>query len=388
VPVSARHQRSPRTAADRLEQALAPYRAVVSRALRPAVTRVRTPAPADHATEERLASFYGRMEYHFGWRDVRLEPAAARPGKLLRPVLLLLAYDLARATHDGGRDNLERKTVDIMPAALAIELVHNFSLIHDDIEDGDVRRHDRATLWKVWGQPQAINTGDGVFALAHLTVLELVNGGVPAETVLRLAGLLDLTCLRLCEGQFLDMSFEGQRAITMAMYLAMIERKTAALMECATEFGARLAGLDGETTSRYAAFGNGLGIGFQLRDDILGIWASDAKLGKAAAGDLRRRKMTLPVIYALAHASATDYQELETFLSSTEEVTDEHTTAVLAILERAGARAAALAELRARSTESRRLLDSIAAGSGATAARDALVAVVDYIESDLPEAGA
>ncbi|HEY7984835.1 MAG TPA: polyprenyl synthetase family protein [Ktedonobacterales bacterium] len=374
-------------AAERLDAALAPYRATIASALRQAVTRVRTPAPADAATAERLSRFYGQMEYHFGWRDASLAPATARPGKLLRPVLVLLAHDLAHATPGNKPGRPGRDVAAILPAALAIELVHNFSLIHDDIEDGDERRHHRPTLWTVWGQPQAINTGDGMFALARLTLLDLAESGVPDAVVLRLCALLDLTCLRLCEGQFLDMSFEGQHDITPALYLNMIERKTAALMECALEFGARLAGLDGEAATRYAAFGNCLGVGFQLRDDILGIWASDGKLGKDAAGDLRRRKMTLPTIHALATAGAADRAALEAFLAAEGAASDASVAGLLAILERTGARAAALAALRARSVESRRLLDTIAAGAGAGAAatRAALAALVDYIEADLPD---
>jgi geranylgeranyl diphosphate synthase type I len=385
APLPARQRRAGHSAAARLEVALAPYRATIADTLHQAVTRVRTPAPADPATAERLAIFYGQMEYHFGWRDANLAPATARLGKLLRPVLLLLAYDLARASQSHEPGGPACGVEAIMPAALAIELVHNFSLIHDDIEDGDVQRHHRATLWSVWGQPQAINTGDGMFALARLTLLDLVGGGVPAETVLRLAALLDLTCLRLCEGQFLDMSFEGQHVVTAAMYLSMIERKTAALMECAMEFGARLAAIDGEAAARYAAFGNCLGVGFQLRDDILGIWASDGKLGKSAAGDLRRRKVTLPTIHALA--IATERAALEAFLSSDDEVTDKRIGVVLAILERTGARQAALDALHARSAESRRLLAAIAADAGTAAANavEALAALVDFIESDLPE---
>jgi geranylgeranyl diphosphate synthase, type I len=386
-PTRARHPHASHSAAERLEEALSPYRRVIAEGLHQAVTQVRTPAPEEPEAAARLASFYGQMQYHFGWRDAQLAPATARLGKLLRPVLVLLAYDLARATSEHNPDHKQLETAAIMPAALAVELVHNFSLIHDDIEDGDTSRHHRDTLWKVWGQPQAINTGDGMFALARLTLLDLLDARVPAERLVRLAALLDLTCLRLCEGQFLDMSFEGQRDITTGMYLAMIERKTAALMECAMEIGARLAGLEGDDAARYAAFGNCLGVGFQLRDDILGIWASDDKLGKSAAGDLRRRKMTLPTIHALDHASAEDRRALEVCLSSTGDVSDAQVGVVLEILERTHARHGALAALHARSSLSRRLLAELAPGkgSGASAAHAALAALVDFIEADLPE---
>src|SRR5262249_17304146 len=168
------------------------------------------------------------------------------------------------------------------PAAVCVELVHNFSLVHDDIEDGDAERRHRPTLWKLWGVPQAINTGDGIFAMARASLWRLLDDGVDAQVVVSLAPLVDPTCLELCEGQFLDMSYEGRQDVSVTMYLEMIERKTAALMACATEMGGRLADADQpDVAVRLAQFGRALGIAFQLRDDLLGIWSAE-QLGKTA----------------------------------------------------------------------------------------------------------
>src|SRR6185437_4776037 len=249
------------------------------------------------ATEELRASLYGQMDYHLGWRDASFIPSQGHRGKLLRPTLTLLAAELA-----GGSDAVTRA----LPAAVSVELVHNFSLIHDDIEDGDEERHHRPTLWRLWGQAQAINTGDALFALARMQLLGLVRRGVDPALTLSLAERLDAVCLELCEGQHLDMSFEARRDVTVAMYLDMIARKTAALMRCATELGGRIgAPADAQLGERLGAFGLALGLVFQIRDDLLGIWQAQ-ELGKSAAGDVRRKKMSLPVIHALEHADQRD----------------------------------------------------------------------------------
>jgi geranylgeranyl diphosphate synthase type I len=278
-----------------------------------------------------------------------------------------------------------------MPAAVAVEMVHNFSLIHDDIEDGDELRRHRATLWRVWGQPQAINTGDGLFALARASLLDLVNYDVPAATVTRVAALLDRTCLRLCEGQHLDMSFEGRRDVTAAMYLAMIERKTAALMECATEMGAIIGRASEPEAQRLAAFGRALGMGFQLRDDLLGIWASDEQLGKRAAGDLRRRKMSLPVIYAMEHAAPADRQTLVELYAQDAALDDAQVETALAILGRVRAREHVRQILEERCRMAREALQSAPSDSSQAQdiQRDAkaaagLTALVDFVAAGTP----
>jgi geranylgeranyl diphosphate synthase, type I len=221
---------------------------------------------------------------------------------------------------------------------VTIELVHNFSLIHDDIEDSDEERHHRPTLWKLFGIAQAINTGDGLFALARMSLWQLEEAGIKPELILRLADLLDRTCVELCEGQFLDMRYEGRSDISEAMYLDMIGRKTAALMSCATAFGACLGAPDDTALQgHFARFGTALGIAFQLRDDLLGIWEAE-QLGKTMAGDLRRKKMSLPVIHALQMADSTDRLRLLGMMTGSGPLSDDDIDEALAILNRSGAR--------------------------------------------------
>ncbi len=378
------HASSPTDALPRaVASALSRYREPITSALHEAINRSHTLTPADDDTRALLESFYGQIAYHFGWRDARLAARKAQLGKLLRPTLVLLGYEIGASARTGAAVDLSEVSAVAGSAALAVEMIHNFSLIHDDIEDGDDLRHHRATLWRVWGQPQAINTGDGLFALARLTLFDLLKTGVPADLVVRLAALLDVTCLRLCEGQFLDMSFEGREDVTVPMYLEMIERKTAALMECSLEMGALLGGADEHLRAQLGAFGRALGMGFQLRDDLLGIWASDRTLGKVAAGDLRRKKMTLPVIYALEHAQPDEREALARVLAAEGPPTDEQIGLSLAILERTGARARALHELRAQCEAARAILLAISCPTLATAsARDALSALIDFIAAD------
>ncbi len=276
-----------------------------------------------------------------------------------------------------------------VPAAVAVELAHNFSLIHDDIEDGDEERHARATLWALWGVPQAINTGDGIFAMARLELLRLVEGDVPAPLVVELAADLDRTCLALCEGQFLDMRFEGRHDLSVALYLDMIARKTAALMRCACWMGGRLGAPEQpEMAARLGAFGQALGIAFQLRDDLLGIWEAEA-LGKSAAGDLRRKKMTLPVIAALEAASPADRDALLDIYTSPCPATEEQIERALAILERTHARERARVALREQCAAARSALNDLRMASSATGgdgdradAYGALAAMLNFVASE------
>ena len=284
--------------------------------------------------------FYSYMRYHLGWIDTTFVPVTSNPGKLLRPTLLLLAYEAAGANGLIGDVPTDRGYLSrAMPAAAALELTHNFTLIHDDIEDGDVERRHRATLWKQWGIPQAINAGDGMFALARLTLWGVLEKGVEAAVAVRLGAALDYACLVIAEGQYLDISFEDRRAVSVATYLDMIRRKTAALMACSTEMGAMLGTRDEETIARLRSFGQAIGIAFQVRDDLLGVWASAAASGKTVAGDIYRRKKSLPILHALEHASPSDLQALQQIYSQGTPVTPEQVNEVLAIFTRSATQA-------------------------------------------------
>ena len=325
------------------------YRASIEEAMRETLTASAHATTHAAATEALLSSLYGQIEYHLGWRDATFASSVGHGGKLLRPTLTLLAAELA-----GGAQAVERA----MPGAVAIELIHNFSLIHDDIEDGDEVRHHRATLWRLWGQAQAINTGDALFSLARLRLLGLARRGVDPALTLRLAEQVDTVCLELCEGQHLDMSFEARRDVTVAMYLDMIARKTAALMRCSTELGGRVGAPDDEALGeRLGAFGQALGLAFQIRDDLLGIWQAQ-ELGKSVAGDVRRKKMSLPVIHALEHAGESDRVALTRIYFRPGVASDEEITQALDILERSGARARAHDALREQLALARESLDA------------------------------
>jgi len=368
---------------DAIAEALGRYRERVNAALEASFQAARATTPQTPVVAPLLDTFYGQVEYHFGWRDAELQPTRAQPGKLLRPALLLAACELA-ATHTGAdQDEADETVTHAIPAAIAVELVHNFSLVHDDIEDGDEARHHRATLWKVWGEAHAINTGDGVFAMARLELLRLIERGVTPALVVELAELLDRTCLALCEGQYLDMAFERSQEITAEMYLAMIGRKTAALMACAAQMGGRLGAPDDPALAeRLREFGDALGMAFQVRDDLLGIWEA-ADLGKSAAGDVRRKKMTLPVLLALDSATPADRETLARIYTSAGQASEEEIAAVLAIFERVSAREQARAILRTHCESARQALESASTNAlSAQGAYQSLASLVNFISAE------
>jgi geranylgeranyl diphosphate synthase type I len=278
-----------------------------------------------------LQALYGQIQYHLGWVGADFTPTCSTSGKLLRPTLLLLAYEAS-----GAWGLTESKTYlhRALPAAAAIELTHNFTLIHDDIEDSDAERRHRPTLWKLWGIPQAINTGDSLFALSRLILWDVLAEGVEGDIAARLGALLDRTCLIIAEGQYLDINFEGRSDISVAMYLDMISRKTAALMACAAEMGALLGTRDAETICRLRDFGKAMGIAFQVRDDLLGVWATTTESGKTPAGDVYQRKKSLPILHALENANGQDQQFLRTIYQQETPISKEQVEAVLAIFER------------------------------------------------------
>ncbi len=317
-----------------LQSTLQRYQSEILASLRRALDRANSSATRLEAGN--LAPFYGQMQYHLGWVDTTFSPVTSNPGKLLRPTLLLLAYEAAGASnHDAAAATRNSNHLSrALPAAASVELTHNFTLIHDDIEDGDIERRHRSTVWNVWGIPQAINTGDGMFALARLALWDVANEGVDPAIAVRLGAVLDKACLVIAEGQYLDISFETREDISVAMYVDMISRKTATLMSCAAEMGALLGTHNAETIARLRSFGYAMGIAFQVRDDLLGIWASTAELGKTPAGDIYRRKKSLPVLHALEQANASDQQLLRQVYTQKTPVTSEQVEEVLSIFAR------------------------------------------------------
>jgi len=277
--------------------------------------------------ESKPDGLYGMLRYHFGWIDAKGCPSSHALGKAVRPTLCLLACEAV-----GG--NWERA----LPAAAALELIHNFSLIHDDIQDGDQQRHHRPTVWSLWGQAQAINAGDTAFALSGVAIEGLREQGYPAETVLTVWQLLNAATLRLVEGQYLDLAFESRLDITVDEYLGMIARKTGALIEVAAHVGALLGEADTTLIDHLRWYGRALGLAFQIGDDLLGIWGETAETGKPVAADLRRRKKSLPVVYALQHSAPADKALLaELYSKDCGLLDDAEVERALDVLERARA---------------------------------------------------
>ncbi len=235
--------------------------------------------------QPRTKPFHEMLTYHMGWTGAGAGPEAT--GKRIRPVLVLLCAAACGAEWQRA-----------LPAAAAIELVHNFSLVHDDIQDNSPKRRGRDTAWVKWGAPMAINAGDALFVMSSQAVIDL-KASYPAEVVMRAAEVLHKTCLDLTMGQYLDMSYEERRDLVVADYWPMISGKTAALLAACCQIGALLGGADEAQQEVYRSFGHYLGLAFQVQDDILGIWGDETVTGKSVASDLVEGKNSLPVLIGL-----------------------------------------------------------------------------------------
>ncbi|MBN2099731.1 MAG: polyprenyl synthetase family protein [Dehalococcoidia bacterium] len=269
---------------------------------------------------------YTMMRYHLGWVDAQGEDQPS-PGKMSRPTLCLLACE---ATGGDWRSAL--------PAAAAVELIHNFSLIHDDIQDGSWERRHRPTVWKVWGEAQAINAGDAMYVLAQLALFRLNQKSTPLPKIILLSTRLNQASLQLCEGQYLDIEFERHLDITVDQYLDMIDKKTAALFAASLYFGA-LLGTDRQNQVRLlSSFGRNLGMAYQVQNDLQGIWGEEEN-GKAAPyTDIRSKKKTLPIVYAL-HTVAREDREALLEIYGKQRITTANVARVVRILDRINARA-------------------------------------------------
>jgi geranylgeranyl diphosphate synthase type I len=347
-------------------------RTSAARALAPveaAMRRVFEAVSAEGPGADDLAQFYGMARYHLGWADLDLAPASADAGKKLRPLLVVCCAEACGGTAEAAA-----------PAAAAIELLHNFTLVHDDIQDQSSHRRHRETVWYHWGLPAAINVGDALYALAHEALYALGEppANVAAGRVMAIARDFDRTALRIVEGQHLDLSHEGEWGGGEERYLAMIGGKTAAIIDFAARAGSTLAGADAATIDLFGAFGLATGLAFQIRDDILGIWAPQSVTGKPMADDLRRRKQSLPVIALDERASATDRAELRRLYA---EPPDEAAVgAIVALLERYEVQDYCHHRVDRYHHEARAILDRLDGGPVATAALRDFIAVLEQRE--------
>ena len=242
---------------------------------------------------------YDMLRYYMGWADADGKPTTGTEGKYLRPTLCLFACEAA----GGSREQA-------MPAATALELIHNFSLVHDDIQDRDETRHHRKTLWAVWGIPKALVAGNTLRIVADSAFDDLQSAGVPPLRVLSVINQLTQAYLEMIEGQYLDISFEGQNEIGLRQYLDMIARKTGALIRCSLTMGATVGSPDGAVSDAFRESGKALGFIFQVRDDILGIWGDEDSTGKPVGADIRRKKNAFPAVYAMSQAQGEDKRRL------------------------------------------------------------------------------
>ncbi|MCK9485623.1 MAG: polyprenyl synthetase family protein [Dehalococcoidia bacterium] len=311
---------------------------------------------------DRPEALYAWMRYHLGWEDQQGVPVEASPGKMMRPVAVLLATEIL-----GGRPETA------VAAAASVELVHNFSLLHDDVEDASEFRRGRKNLWTFAGAPQAINTGDGMFVVARLAQHRLEAAGVPAGRTLAVMREIDEACIRLVHGQYLDMSFETRPDVTLPEYLEMAGGKTAAMFAAPFAVGAAIAGASLEVVDALREYGRHVGLAFQMVDDILGIWGDPAVTGKPVGDDLLSRKMTYPVIAALASPDAAGQSLRDAY--ATPSGTGDRIDAMARWIEATGARQATEAMAREELT----LALDAARTAGLDEARLALLA--EYAEA-------
>ncbi|MDT0387525.1 polyprenyl synthetase family protein [Streptomyces dubilierae] len=286
---------------------------------------LRSAVAALPAAESRVA------RYHRGWCEADGTPveAAARTGKTVRPALSLLS-----AAAVGGSPDLA------VPGAVAVELVHDFTLLHDDVIDGDALRRHRPAAWSVFGTPAAVLTGDALLVSALRALAD-----VPPQRAAEAVQELVTTLLELVEGQSRDVAFEKAPEVTVAQYLAMAEGKTGSLIGCSCALGGILAGADSERVRGLREFGRRLGVAFQCADDVLGIWGRTARSGKPVGSDLAARKKSLPVVAALAGEGAAA-ERLRALYAAAHPLDERDVALARSLVEEAGGREAAEQEAR------------------------------------------
>ncbi len=283
------------------------------------------------------------VSYHLGWQDVHGRPVHAPEGKAVRPALALLSARAAGVDREIG-----------LPGAVAVELVHNFSLLHDDVMDRDLERRHRATVWSIWGESAAILAGDALLSLAHEVLLES-----PSPRTVQANQVLAAATRELVRGQVDDLDFERRRRVSVAECLDMAAGKTGALLSASASIGAVLGEAPTPVVEALSTYGAQLGLAFQLVDDLLGIWGDPVTTGKPVHSDLRARKKTLPISYATEHGGDAGH-ELGVWLDVPPEQDDEaRLRAGAALVEAAGGRSWANQEARRRVTLAMKAIQSV-----------------------------
>lgn len=288
--------------------------------------------------------------YHFGWQEPK-----RKTGKRLRPMLTLLSAEL--------------QTEDISiayPAAAAIEILHNFTLVHDDIEDNSDTRHGQQTLWKKYGVAQAINTGDYMSSLA----LAMISHSGSNRPELMMSTFLESSS-EVTKGQHEDIKFEKLKTISEQEYLRMIGRKTASLFSASMKLGAISAGADEQIIDKLGEIGHQFGIAYQIYDDYLGIWGDPSKTGKPAGNDLIEHKKSYPILLGMQLDSS--FGEI---ISSDKQFTPAEITKSIRLLESLGMKGRIADEVNKRLAVGKTELDTLKETSGLDTTR-----LIDYLYS-------
>ena len=285
------------------------YRVNISRSLRDSLS-------------QQHSDVYDMLRYYMGWVDENGRPHEAMEGKALRPTLCLFACEAV-----GGALEMA------MPSAVALEFIHNFSLIHDDIQDRDEIRHNRKTLWAVWGDPKALVAGNVLRVVADECLHQLLDSGLDYDRALAAGTLLTEAYLEMIEGQYLDLQFEGRHDISMSDYLNMISRKTGALIRCSLNLGAVVGAQEQGVGDAFKESGRAMGYVFQIIDDVLGVWGNEETTGKPVGADIRRKKNSYPVVYTMGKANDKDRKMLNEIYEK-DELDDSDVDSVLAVMDR------------------------------------------------------
>ena len=309
-------------------------------------------------SNESVTDIYDIHRYYMGWQEIDGTHTASLGGKRMRPTLAMLAADAV-----GG--DLDRAT----PIAVALEYVHNFSLIHDDLEDMDRVRHHRPSVWAVWGESAAIVSGNAMLKIADAAAWKLRAAGVHEPVALEAEAVLTDHYLKMMEGQYLDIFFETEVSITVDQYLDMIERKTGALIEASIYLGGLVApasGPDRKKANALKEIGYELGRIFQIRDDILGVWGGEAT-GKPVGADIKRKKKALPAVHALSTSEGTSAKRLNEIFQTEGDLDEEDVHVVLEVMEKLGTQEYCQSMAEEMWLTGRRMIESLGLSGGASA---------------------
>lgn len=313
--------------------------------------------------DARTMPLYGMMAYHHGWEDERGNPRGHASKTRYRGAACLAACEAAGGDAEAG-----------LPAAAAVELIESSFQIHDDVQSGSPQRDGRDSVWWKWGPAQAINAGDGLYALARMALLRSRDGGAGSAATFEALGVLDAATLEVCEGRFEDLDAQERIDLSVDAWLAMADKKTGALFGCAMRLGALAAGAGGGAADALAECGRRFGVAFQLRDEMRQVWGAG---GETPAPDVLNKKKLIPIVYAFENADLTTKRRLgDIYFKRVLEQQD--VPAVLAVLD----------ELRARehceTLATGSVSDAMEAVSGALP--DGAAAVGEFVDAALARA--